>query len=179
MSAYRIKLINGGFFDFVDMGQSQYTIEEVCWNLSMVCRFNGSVDPHYSVCQHAYLVSLVVPPEHALVGLCHDNSEAVLSDLNSPAKALLLAYKELEHKVEAEMFKRLGLRFPMPSSVKLADLSVLAAEIRDLQPHSSDWPGVLGIEPYAKKIKPWSAKKAREMWLERYYALTAPSGCSQ
>lgn len=171
MSNHRIKLLNGGFFDFVDMHESVYSIEEVAWNLSMLCRFNGSVKSLYSVAQHAYLVSMIVPEEHALVGLHHDDSEAVLGDINSPAKALLPEYKALEQRVEQEMFKRLGLRFPMPSSVKLADLAMLAGEIRDMQPHTSDWIGVVGIEPYPKKIVPWSAKKARDMYLKRHYEL--------
>lgn len=155
----------------MDMQESRYSIEEIAHNLSMVCRFNGSVGKHYSVAQHAYLVSMIVPEEHAPSGLHHDDSEAVLSDVNSPAKALLPEYKALEQRVEQEMFRRLGLRFPMPSSVKLADLAILAGEIRDMQPHTSDWIGVVGIEPYPKKIVPWSAKKARDMYLKRHYEL--------
>lgn len=172
MSIHRIKLMCGGYFDFVDMHESVYTIESLAHNIAAVCRFNGSVAKHYSVGQHSYLVSLMVPPEHTLSGLCHDLSESVLSDLNSPAKALCPDYKKLEKKVEKEMFSRLGLKFPMHPCIKLADLGVLAAEIRDLQPQSSDWPAIADIEPWPKKIVPWSAAKAKKMWLERFYELT-------
>src|SRR5687768_6677184 len=103
MSQHRISLLSNGFFDFVDIEQSVFTIEDIANNLSKICRFTGSVDKFYSVGQHSVIVSHVVPPEQALAGLMHDASEAFMSDLNSPLKALMKAYKALEKKVEKEI----------------------------------------------------------------------------
>jgi hypothetical protein len=172
VSTSRIKLLSGGWFDFVDMEQSKYTIEDIAHNLSMICRFNGSVRKHYSVAQHAWIVSHMMAEGKELQGLVHDNEEGVMGDMSSPLKRIMPAYKQLGNKVEAYMLKQLGLTFPLHSSVKLNDLRLLAAEIRDLQPESSDWGGIIDIEPYEKKIVPWSAKKAKEKYLERFYQLT-------
>lgn len=172
MSTSRIKLLSGGWFDYLDMEQSQYTMEDVAHNLSMICRFNGAVKKHYSVAQHAYIISHMVDEKYALQGLVHDNQEAFLGDMCSPLKRIMSDFKTLENKAETFMLKKLGLRFPLHSSVKLNDLRLLAAEIRDLQPEAADWAGIIDIEPYEKKIVPWSAKKAKEKYLERFYELT-------
>lgn len=169
MSKHRISLVNGGYFDFIDMEQSQYTIEEIAHNLSMICRFTGAVKKHYSVAQHSVLVSLHVPQEHALAALFHDMSEAFMSDINSPLKALLPKYKEFEIKVEKFMFARMGLKFPMHPSIKLADIAVFHAENQDLRGIESPW---AGVERYPKKITPWSSEKARREFMKRYEQLT-------
>lgn len=168
MSIHRISLLSGGVFDFVDLQSSTYTIEDIAHNLSSICRFTGACHKHYSVAQHSVLVSHAVPPESALDGLMHDASEAFMNDLNSPLKALLPQYKELEKKVEAFMFEREGLQFPMRSAIKLADISVFLAENRDLrgiESHSVD------VEPWPKKIVPWSREKAKKEFLKRYWEL--------
>lgn len=172
MSNHRIKLLSGGNFDFIDMDQSDYSIEDIAHNLSRICRFNGSIHKHYSVAQHSVIVSHVVPEKYALSGLLHDMSESFVGDLCSPLKQLMKEYKKFEIKVEKYMFGKMGIPFPMHSSIKLADLQVLAAEIRDLQPHASDWSGLAEIEPYHKKIVPWSAEKAYNEFMKRYEQLT-------
>jgi len=168
MSKHSISLLSGGHFDFVDMEDSEYTIEDIAHNLSRICRFTGAVDKHFSVAQHSVLVSLCVPPEHAMSALMHDQSEAVMSDINSPLKALLPQYKAFEKKVEKFMFSRMGLPFPMHPSIKLADISVFLAENKDLRGIESFW---AGVEPYAKKIVAWSAEKAKREFMKRYWIL--------
>jgi hypothetical protein len=169
VSSHRITMLSGGVFDFKDMEDSSYTIEDIAHNLSMICRFTGSVSKHYSVSQHSVLVSRCVPPEHALSALMHDMSEAVMSDINSPLKALLPQYKAFEKKVEKFMFGRMGLPFPMHPSIKLADISVFLAENRDLRGIESYW---AGVEAYSKRIIPWQAEKAKREFLKRYEELT-------
>lgn len=165
----RITLLSGGHFDFVNVEQSVYTIEDIAHNLAHICRYTGAVKKFFSVAQHSVLVSLAVPPEHALSGLMHDASEAFMSDLNSPLKALMKPYKTLEKRVEKEIFGRLGLPFPMKSSVKVADISLFLAENRDLR-------GIVSyegdIDPYEKKIVPWTSAKAKKEFMKRYAELT-------
>jgi hypothetical protein len=169
MSNSRIKLLSGGFFDFIDIENSTYTVEDIAHNLSHICRYTGAVEQFYSVAQHSVIVSHCVPPEHALSGLMHDASEAFMSDLNSPLKALMKPYKALEKKVEKEIFGRLNLPFPMKSSVKVADVAVFMAENRDLRGIHSE---VGDIEAYDKRIVPWTAAKSKKEFLKRYNELT-------
>ncbi len=166
-----ILLASGKFYDYLNPATNDYTIEDVATGLANVCRFGGQLPKFYSVAQHAYHVSYAIDPEHALDGLCHDNVEAFLGDCPTPLKMLLPDYRALESAHEAAMFERLGLVYPMHPSVRKADLEVFGAEVRDLQPHRQ-WDGLVGITPYKRKIKPWSPKKARAMFLKRYYQLT-------
>lgn len=172
MSKHRIKLLSGGFFDFVDMDQSQFTVEDLSNNISRICRFNGALNKHYSVSQHSIYVSDCVPDKYKLGALCHDLAEGVMGDMASPLKMIQPAFRKLEKQVEKQIFGRLGIEFPLHSCIKLADLRVLAGEVRDLQPSASDWPAIAEIEPYEKKIVPWSAEKANREFLKRFYQLT-------
>ena len=169
MSASRIGLLSGGFFDFIDLAQSKFTIDDIAHNLSMICRYTGACEKFFSVAQHSVLVSLAVPHEHALAALLHDSSEAFMSDLNSPLKALLPQYKALELKVEKEIFSRLALPFPMHPAIKVADTAVFLAENRDLRGIHS-YAG--SIEAYPKKIVPWNSAKAKKEFMKRFVELT-------
>ncbi len=166
MSESRIKLLSGGFFDFVDIEQSEFTIEDIAHNLSRICRYTGAVEKHFSVAQHSTLVSYAVDKEHALAAHLHDASEAFMNDLNSPLKKLIPAYKRLEIKVEKEIFKRFGLKFPMHPSIKVADTNILQAENYYLRGIDNK------LGPYFKPIKAWTAEKSKKEFLKRYNELT-------
>lgn len=166
MSEYRIKLISGGFFDFVDIEKSEFTIEDIANNLSRICRYTGALDKHYSVAQHSVLVSYAVEKEHALAAHLHDASEAFMNDINSPLKALLPGYKRIEKKVEKEIFKRFGLKFPMHPSIKVADTNIFQAEDYYLRGN------VNKLGPYFKPVVAWTAAKSKKKFLERFMELT-------
>lgn len=165
MSTSRIKLLSGGHFDFIDIHESEFSIEDIAHNLSHVCRYTGAVEKFYSVGQHSVIVSYAVEKEHALAALMHDASEAFMNDLNTPLKALIPAYKRLEIKVEKEIFKRFGLKFPMHPSIKVADTNILQAENYYLRGIDNE------LGPYFKPIKPWSSARAKREFLKRYEQL--------
>lgn len=169
MSAQRISLLSGGVFDFGDLEQSQYTIEDIAHNLSNTCRFSGAVEKAYNVAQHSVLVSHVVPEEHALAGLMHDSSEAFLGDMTSPLKVIIPQYKKFEKKVEKFMFDKMNLPFPMHPAIKLADIKVFLAENEDLRGIYSD---MGDITRYPKKIVPWTPARAKKEFLKRFEELT-------
>lgn len=166
MSTSRIKLMSNGFFDFVDISQSEFDITDIAHNLSRICRYTGAIEKHFSVAQHSVIVSYAVSKEHALAALLHDASESFMNDLNSPLKALLPGYKRLEKKVEKEIFKRFGLKFPMHPSIKVADTNILQAENYYLRGIDNK------LGPYFKKIVPWTAEKAKREFMKRYIELT-------
>ena len=166
MSTSRIKLLSGGFYDFIDLEQSVYNIEDIAHNLSRICRYTGAIEKHYSVGQHSVLVSYAVEREHALAALLHDASEAFMNDINSPLKALLPGYKRIEKKVEKEIFKRFGLKFPMHPSIKVADTNIFQAEDYYLRGN------VNKLGPYFKPVVAWTAAKSKKKFLERFMELT-------
>ena len=71
-------------------------IEDIAHALANLCRYNGHTNRFYSVAEHSVLVSYAVPKEYALWGLMHDASEAYLSDIPRPFKAMIANYKTME-----------------------------------------------------------------------------------
>lgn len=174
-----IQAINGGRFDLLNPEASTFSIFEIANSLSHLCRFTGHLVAPYNVAHHSWLVSHVVPAEHALAGLLHDAAEAFMGDVATPLKALLPEYKALEERVETVVLSRFGLPPRLPPEIKAADLVLLATERRDLltdaQRAGLEWAVLEGVEPLPEVIRPWPSHVARERFLERYHELTGQS----
>jgi 5'-deoxynucleotidase YfbR-like HD superfamily hydrolase len=167
----------GTYFDFVTPRKSVITIEDIAHGLSNVCRFAGHTKVFYSVAQHCYHVSYLVPPEYAFEGLMHDAHEAYVGDMPTPLKRLLPEYAEIEHRAEDAVLAAFGLERPLHRSVKKADLIMLATEQRDLlPPHDDEWALLRGVEPLKDEIHPWSPADACRYFLARFHELTTKEG---
>lgn len=118
----------GQYFNFLDPSAYRLDIKDIAHGLSNICRFGGHTREFYSVAQHSIYLSHIVPEEDAYAGLMHDCAEAFLGDIPSPLKRRLPDYKRIESIVEAALFEKLGIPFPLPASVKNADLVMLATE---------------------------------------------------
>ena|SRR5271166_717047 len=106
-------------------------IEDIAHALSQTCRWTGHTRFHYSVAQHSYYCSFLVPQENALEALMHDSSESYLGDMNRPLKHFTEAgpaYRKVEAVVEAVIFKKFGLPEKMAEAVKEADTKMLYTE---------------------------------------------------
>lgn len=159
----------GKYFDFFEVSPESICIEDIAHALANTCRFGGHVQEFYSVAQHSVLVSKTVPVEDAKWGLMHDAAEAYLVDVPSPLKALLPDYKNMENHVEEKVLEVFGLVGTKPSSVKRADLILLATEQRDLMAkHDDVWGSILGLTPLKETIVPLSPKLAEQQFLRRF-----------
>lgn len=164
-----IQLRSGFYFDLTSPESSVFSVDDIAHGLSHLCRFTGHTRTFYSVAQHSVLVSMIVPPALAMLGLMHDAAEAIVGDVAQPLKALLPEYKAIEQRVERAVLQRLGLPHVMPPEIKTADLRMLATERRDLLPSCNFcWSILDGIEPVAQRIKPWPPERARRLFLARY-----------
>ncbi len=113
---------------------------------------------------------MIVPPEHALAGLLHDCSEAVLKDIPKPLKRLLPDYQALEASVERAVLAKFGLALPLHPSIKQADLVMLSTEKRDLMPvHQIE--DCFGAQPLDEVIVPLAPAMAKRAFLRRYQQL--------
>ena len=145
-------------------------IEDIAHALSMQCRYGGHCDDHYSVAEHSYIVSTMVPREDALAALLHDATEAYLVDVPRPVKVLLPQYRDLEATLWAAICARFGLSKTLPDSVHEADNRILLSE-RDanMLPPPMDW----GIPDDGTRVKIhlWPAKIAESAFFHRFYEL--------
>lgn len=140
--------------------------EDIAHALANLCRFGGHCRRFYSVAEHSVLVSQVVPPEDALVGLLHDATEAYLVDVPRPIKRSLSNYADIEEQLWRVISYKFDVPFHMPPSVKKADNDVLLAERDALLGYAA---GAWDIPGEAAKVEVWgrSPMHAKELFLDR------------
>jgi hypothetical protein len=159
-------------------------VADIAHALSMICRYNGHTNRHYSVAEHCCHVSdWVNLPGYgrggALAGLLHDASEAYVGDLTypmqlaigSPARA---AVQSLHAAVSGAILEHLGLagwvQLDHPE-VKRIDRQILLDERNALMgPPPMAW-DVRG-DPLGVTIHGWAPERARNEWLSRLTRLT-------
>ncbi|MFN4278320.1 MAG: transcriptional regulator [Ferrovibrio sp.] len=167
--------VRGGrnFFP-LDPRPNEVFIDDIAEALAKQCRYNGHCKPFYSVAQHSVLVSLVVPPKHALAGLMHDAAEAYIGDTVRPLKMVLeKAAPGVLRGIADRIDRAIAERFLIPPApfevIKHADNTVLATEKRDLMEEGGDW-GPLP-EPLPVRIVPLTWEAAKEQFLQRFRQL--------
>jgi hypothetical protein len=161
----------GRIFNPLDPSPDDIAIEDIAHALGNICRFTGHVREFYSVAQHSYLASQIVPAEHALTALLHDASEAYLSDVSRPIKTqpeFGNTYKRYEERLERAIADRFGLQWPWPSEVKRADEALLRTEQRDLMPDLLRFEGDYYL---FGTISGWTPGRAKAAFLSRYFEL--------
>lgn len=166
-----IRLISGQMFDYNNPGANEVDIEDIAIALSHICRFAGHLPYHYSVAQHLYNTSMIVPSAHAFTALLHDTSEAFTNDIPTPLKVAVPAFKDLEIRIESEMGKRFGFEFPYPPEVKYADLQMLMAEKIHIKKDFSHWACLDGVEmPPLENIILYEIRpdQAYDLFMKRY-----------
>ncbi|WP_347929470.1 phosphohydrolase [Pseudomonas helvetica] len=158
----------GKRFDVADPCPDLIDPRDIAHSLAHLCRFNGHTREFYSVAQHSCIVADLVPDEHKLAALLHDATEAYVGDMVRPIKESMPAFQAVESWVWESICDRFLLDLDLPASVCNADLIALATERRDLMPtDSAIWECLIGIDPMAETIRPWSATEARLTYHQR------------
>lgn len=167
-----ISTASGGKFFF---GAEQVVkIEDVACALGNLCRFTGQIDDFYSIAEHSVHVSHIVPPEHALVGLLHDATEAFCNDLARPFKRTLPDYMAAEDRIwRKAVAPSFGLPAELPDCVKQADMAMLKAEVEHFYPPHVAAELNLPGEAAKVHLHLWSPRHARFFFMQRYKELTS------
>ncbi|MBB4837262.1 hypothetical protein HNP52_000313 [Sphingomonas kyeonggiensis] len=168
-----ILLQSGHYFDLTDPAGSRFQLDDIAHGLANTCRFAGQCRRFYSVAEHCWHASYLVPDELRLAALMHDASEGFIGDVTRPLKSLLPAYKAIEGEIERVIAERFGLGESCSDPlVKRADMTMLAAEQRELMPgKAGEWACLAGIDAVPISFKFWDPMEAKERWLDRFSQL--------
>jgi hypothetical protein len=179
-----IETYTGRIVDPLGLRAEDVYIEDVAHALSNLCRFTGHTSAFYSVAEHSVHVSLMVPREHALMGLLHDAAEAYLGDVSSPLKAHVMigprTFEEVEAFAMGVILQALGAKGAPghKAHVKSADMTLLHVEGSALLPPAG-WQKTCVTLPLPCLPPP----RAEALFLARYKELTCneepQSRCSE
>lgn len=175
---FKLLTFSGIYVNFKNPKPETMRLLDIASALSKECRYASQCREFYSVAQHCVLASHIVPNDFAIEALFHDATEAYLKDLPTWLKLLLPEYKVIEEKFEVAIRTQFSLelntekRVERKKIIKEYDYKLLATEKRDLMPEDGEeWYFLKNISPLPFKVKPWSPKKAKEKFLERYEEL--------
>ena len=170
-----ILLQSGAYFDLLDPAGSAFTIQDIAHGLSHTCRYAGQCSGFYSVAEHSWHTSFLVPEHLQLAALMHDAAEAFIGDVTRPLKSLLPDYKRIERVIEHAIAARFGIVGMHAAEVKHADLTMLAAEQAQIMPsHADAWAVLGGVIPAPVDVVMWTPPLAKAWFLHRFEQLTTP-----
>lgn len=170
--------------DLIDIDPSAIRLIDIAHALAGINRFDGHTRVPYSVAEHSVRVATFLRATGASLadireGLGHDGHEAGTGDMGTPTKIAFQA-RGIDTSPVFGPIKRayriaMGLDpDDMPTSVRRADLVLLATEAADLMAEPPEpWQHTEnGIEPMAgPTIIPWSAHEAENRFLALAYTL--------
>lgn len=159
-----VRTFSGHYVNVFNPDPATICIEDIAHHLAMQCRFGGALPDHYSVAQHSWLCSQLVPPQHRLAALLHDASEAFLIDLPSPIKKQMKNYQLFESDLMRVIAKKFGFQWPLATEVQAADHQLLQQEWHCLM--LGNWPDWKHTILY---MNPASAKRH---FLEAFHMIT-------
>lgn len=162
-------------FHFLEPERWNFDVEDLAVHLSRTPRFLAHTKPHaYNNADHSLRVMRLVPPRFKFPALVHEIAELGMGDMPSPLKRLVPGYKRHQRRIEAALFPKLGINYPLHQCIKDADLVLLKAEHRQLMDGDeyveAEMPGVL---EYMDRIEPMDEHTARSEFLRQFEVLHA------
>lgn len=166
----------GKRWNLEDADKHPYCLLDIAHALSLICRFGGSCEFHYSVGQHSVLMAdkmfeLTKSHSYALDALFHDAAEAYIGDMKKPIKDCFPVFEKIEGIIDSAIRRRmsfLGVPLTMSPHTKTYDARILIDEKRQLMLNSTNrWAIEDAYEPLGITIHPYSAKDIQAAWLAR------------
>lgn len=162
-----IRTYSDKMFDYSNINPNQIDINDIAQALSQIPRWLGHTDKLYSVAQHCCWC-YDNTDGNKLEALMHDATEAYVSDIPSPLKALLPDYKNIENKVATQIALKFRFNYPYSHNTHIVDKQALYFERTNVKKLDNDYiPLDKNISKFCN-IKHWSSKKAKKEFLKRF-----------
>lgn len=159
-----------------DFNATNVDIKHIAHSLGNLCRYNGSCVDYYSVAEHCVLLSRWYRKQalnwnqlyFCLALLIHDASEAYVGDMIAPLKGYCSWIKQIENKLDIEIFRSFGLEFTeeLHKKIKIYDRMIRNDEMSRLIYPFKDLENKLGVS-----IKCWNPKRAKQEFINEYEIL--------
>lgn len=172
-------LCDGTRLNILNPDPAMMTPHIIANSISKLCRFGGQIQGNdiYSVAQHSWFVSMIVPKKDAFAGLMHDATEAFCVDMPRPIKEFLTGYAEFEARLWKSLCIRYDLPLKLPASVKLADNIAVITEAKAFTT-GNDWKTWFPeLTPHPGMLYCMTPKRAKQVWLDRFQKLSGEPIC--
>lgn len=153
-------------------------IDLIARSLANTCRYNGQCSRYYSVAEHSWHISHLVPPELALAALLHDASEVYVGDMPPMLKRYLagsgINFKAIEHKATEAVARGYGLTLEQLEHplIKEFDRRILTDETQLLMPPHAYWEQYrVTYQPTGVTLECWQPEEANRRFLTRFEEL--------
>lgn len=143
MSGNYIVTNTGNIFSYENIENNNINIEDILHSLPRINRFVGHSIRPYSVGEHTLLCYYMAKEKgystrEQLLTFIHDFAEAYVGDCPAPLKKMLPEFRNIEEKVELEIYKYLGIKPPTKEEIQLVksiDITMLLIEMKYLTLH--------------------------------------------
>lgn len=172
-----IRTHTGKKFDYLNIDESQIDIEDIANALSHIPRWLGHTNKFYSVAQHCCWC-YDNTKGNKLEALMHDATEAYLSDIPSPLKALLPDYKKIENEIAVSIANKFNFKYPYSKITHAIDILALDFERYNIKKLDINYQPLIVKTSLLEKIlnkintifnsKYWSHTKAKKEFLKRF-----------
>ncbi len=173
-----IECYGGGVLYPLDPDPSDIRIEDIAHALALMNRYNGHTQYPWSVAAHSVWVAELVPPEHKLVALLHDATEAYLPDVCRPVKKdpRFSFFEEYEGRVWSAICDAFALDSELPEIVKMADRAMLWHEAnalmsKPLAPWWGKWKVYADLPQFSMvevRVQEWDWTRSETVFLKAF-----------
>jgi hypothetical protein len=174
-----VSLYRGTQFSIMEPDKKDVEIIDIAHALSNICRFNGHSKFFYSVAQHSLAVWEMVHNAELgtlmeLHALLHDAQEYLVFDLQTPFKACISGYKEIEARIERTIYEAYDMPLPTEEEraiIKEYDRKALYVEAKNLMMGYKSMSNVKVYEGVDYPIVRKDMEEVKTEYFWRFYSL--------
>lgn len=192
-----IETYSGGRFHLLNPRADEIKIEDIAFALAGIGRYNGHFRRRnrrhiYTVAEHSVHIAEAIAKavndpssphfvkdrrerlRMELTGLLHDAAEAYIGDMTRPLKVKMLAFKEVEARIDAKIAEVFDTVFPLPPIVKEFDTRILVDErAQGMDPERKNVWATDELQPLGADIMWWTPDVAESKFMDRFIRLTS------